>query len=186
MFKMEMKRVASASALLLAVLGLVGCSAGARLEDEPPPCPRVSFLSEAATLTRFRPGQGRDITDLELAAELTGYHGSCDYDKRSNSMLVTLQFNMTAQRGPAAQGRNAELSYFIAMPTFFPEPKAKQVLPVSLAFPDNTDRVRYTDGEVTITFPIKDVKEMARYEIFAGFQLTQQEVDYNRDKALRK
>ncbi len=164
---------------LAAVLALSGCSMFDQ-DDVKAPCPKVSILADAAKLVRFRPGPGRDVTDVETQAELTGYQGSCHYDKTKKMMNVSLAVGIDAARGPAAQGRAANLSYFVAIPTFWPDPKAKVVLPVAIAFPGNATTVHYTDNDVQISIPVPVVKDMAKYEIVLGLQLNEAELEYNR------
>jgi hypothetical protein len=166
--------LAAASALLL----VAGCSLGK--SEEPSLCPAVSILSDAAKMTRFRPGNGRDITDVQLQAELTSYHGSCQYDAKAKQMNVVLRIGVDAQLGPGATSRNTDLAYFVALPAFYPKPQAKQIMSVPLAFPKNTDHVRYTDEEVRISFPVADLKELGKYSVILGLQLTPEEVEYNR------
>ncbi len=179
MSKPVVARKSSFIAILAAVLALSGCSIFER-DDDQPPCPRVSILADTAKLVRFQPGEGRDVTDVETQAELTGYHGSCHYDKSKKVMNVSLEVGIDVERGPAAQGRTANLSYFVAIPAFYPDPKAHAVMPVAVSFPVNAQGVRYTDTDLQIFMPIPVVKDMPKYEIFLGLQLTPEELEYNR------
>jgi hypothetical protein len=166
------------AATLAAVAVVAACSSTPK--KVPPPCPRVSILADAAHLTQFRPGEGRDITDVQLQAEITSYHGTCDYDWDKQIMTVSLQVGIDADRGAGAKERQANLSYFVAIPAFFPSADAKSVIPVPLTFPSNTDRIRYVDDQVDLAIPIKKLSDMSKYEIFIGFQLDQDQIDYNR------
>ncbi|HVI53261.1 MAG TPA: hypothetical protein VM661_18785 [Candidatus Sulfotelmatobacter sp.] len=166
----------------MALLATGGCSLFEAKKPDQPPCPRVSVLADAAQETRFRAGKGHDLTDVELEAQIANYKGSCFYDFDKQEMSVIMQIGIDAKRGPAAQGRKADLSYFVAIPAFYPKPEAKIVVPVALAFPDNSDRVRYTDDEVQMTIPIKKLRDLAGYEIFVGLQLPEDELEYNRSQ----
>ncbi|HLN22625.1 MAG TPA: hypothetical protein VK558_01425 [Patescibacteria group bacterium] len=174
-----MKFAFRSAAALAALVALGGCSLF-ESKKELPPCPRVSVLSEASKLTQFRTGQGRDITDVELQAEFTGYHGSCKFDYEKQIMTVTMQVGIDAQRGPAAKGRKADIAYFIAIPAFSSTPKGKAIMQVPLEFPENTDRVRYIDSEVEATFKVPKLDDLAKYEVFLGLQLTPEQLEYNR------
>ena len=168
-------------ALLLAAATalLAGCSAFG--EKEQSPCPDVSVLSEASTFTQFRPGTGRDVTDIVLQGELTGFKGSCKYERKERRLTVTLQVQMVFTRGPAAPDRNARAAYFVAIPGFYPAAQAKQVFGVSFAFPAAADHVRISDNEVDIVLPIKDpTKGLEKYAVYLGFQLDPDELEYNR------
>jgi hypothetical protein len=164
----------------MALLATGGCSLFEAKKPDQPPCPRVSVLADAAEETRFVPGKGHDLTDVQLQAQVVNYKGSCYYDFDKQEMSVNMQIGLDAKLGPAAQGRKANLSYFVAIPAFFPKPEAKMVVPVELNFPDNSDHVRYTGEEVQMTIPIKKLRDLAAYEIFIGLQLPEDELDYNR------
>ncbi len=167
-------------ALFFALLALSACKAFDK--EEPPVCPRVSALADSIAMTKFRPGPGRDLTDVELKAEMTSYHGSCAYDAEEKKMRVTLQVGIDAERRPGLAGRHADIAYYIAIPGFYPDAQAKQILPVTLDFPDDSNRVHYTDGEVEIAIPMADFKDLPKYEVFVGLQLTADELAFNRQQ----
>lgn len=173
------RRVAIVAAMAVLSLGLGGCSA---LEKkQPPPCPEINILADAAKFTQFRSGPGRDITDVVLGGEITGYKGSCTYDKDSKKLTVTLQVEMTFTKGPAATSNVTHVAYFVAVPAFFPKPEAKQILGVQFAFAANADHVGITDNQVDVVLPVADfVKDIPNREIYVGFQLDPDELNYNR------
>jgi hypothetical protein len=140
----------------------------------------VSILADAAKLTRFRPGPGRDVTDVVLQARLTDYHGGCHYNKDDHTMTIELQVGMDLERGPAmAEGRQ-QLSYFIAVPTYFPFEGAKKTLPVIVEFPKGRQLLHISDRDVEISFPVRNIKELERYEVFVGLQMDEAELNFNR------
>ena len=164
--------------VVLAV-ALAGCSAFK--DKNAPPCPDVAVLSDASKFTQFKPGPGRDITDIVLQGEITGFHGSCSYNRDRKQLTVTIQVQMVFSRGPAAQGRDVKTAYFIAVPSFYPKPEAKKVMNVNFAFANAADHVRITDNEVDVILPAKDLsKDIDKLDIYVGFQLDQAELDYNR------
>lgn len=175
----KMKILIKAVAAMAVLFSVAGCSVLDKKEK--PPCPRISVLAEAATLTKFRPGPGRDITDIEMTAELRSYRGFCAYDSKKKEMTVVLQVGVNAQRGPAATTRTVVIPYFVAIPQFYPKPEAKQTIDMKVTFPDGVNGVRAVDGELTIAFPFSNFKELDAYEIFVGLQLTEDQLDYNRE-----
>ncbi|PKU23751.1 hypothetical protein [Telmatospirillum siberiense] len=166
--------------LFSSLLALSACKAFDK--EEPPLCPRVSALADSVTLTKFKPGPGRDLTDVELKAEMTSYHGSCHYDAEAKQMHVLLEVGIDAERRPGLAGRTAQVAYYIAVPTFYPDPKAKQILPVTLQFADDSNRLHYTDSEVDIAIPMANFKDLTKYEVFVGLQLTPDELAFNRQQ----
>ncbi len=171
------------AAIGVALLALSGCRIF--VKDEPPPCPRVSVLEDASKLVRFA-GGSHDAKDIELAAEIVKYRGSCHYDKDDKMMEVTLTVGIDAFPGPATAGGPAQAEYFVAIPAFSGNPDGKKILPVTLNISAKEPKgIHFTDGDVTMKFPVKDIKKLEAYEIFVGFQLTQDQLDYNRKHSFR-
>jgi hypothetical protein len=167
-------RAAGALALALAV---AGCGSSERM----PPCPKIFLSSDISTLTRFRPGGGRDLTDVEFQAELLGYSGSCKYEK--NKLTITINVGFGVSRGPAA-GRDARFEYFVAIPKLYPAKAAKQDFDVAYPFPQGQARGEFKD-EVEIDIPLAERNTGPSNEIYIGLQLTAEELEYNRKQRER-
>jgi hypothetical protein len=171
----------SRAAVGMALLALSGCKVF--VKDEPPPCPRVSVLEDASKLVRFT-GASRDPNTIQMSAEITKYRGSCFYDKDDKKMEVTLNVGIDAFAGPAFTGGKQQLQYFVAIPAFS-GPEGKQIFPLAIEVPKDSKGTHITDGDVTLTFPVRDIKKLEAYEVFIGFQLTPEELDYNRKHDFR-
>lgn len=172
-----------APAVLLA-LGLAvlagGCSAF-RGED-PRACPTVRIDAATADFTRYRPGGGKDVTDVVLTGEVAGYDGSCTYDDEGVTVDMVLSFSLGL--GPAATGREGSFRYFVALPDYYPNPRAKSVFETAFVFPDSVNRVRYRDEEVSLRIPLaSETESAAEREIYVGFQLSPDEYRDNRRRS---
>lgn len=169
--------------LFLAPLLLGGCSGiGDTLlgkKKEPPACPPVYILGDAAKLTKYRPGTGRDLTDVEGEAEIAGFQGGCTFNEQGD-VLVDIQVAFQASRGPADTDRKLDLVYFVAMPGFFPSPAAKAEMPISIVFPEGATYARHIDEVVTLSIPIAPDAVAEKFEIYIGFQTTPEELEMNR------
>lgn len=163
-------------AAAMAPLVLASCSLVE--QKEPPPCPPIYILGDAGKVTKYRDGPGRDLTDVVAEAEILGFQGGCTYDEQG--AVVDLQVTLGVKRGPGDTSRSVDLSYFVAIPLYFPSPEAKAVFPVTVTFPEGANYGRYTDEEVTMRVPVKDGDVIQRYEIYLGFQTTQEELERNR------
>lgn len=152
---------------LLAPLLLAGC--GGSDEAFAPPCPTTAILRDAADLARYR-GAGRDLTDRVLAGRITGLQGTC---KRGGSGVVdtTISVGLELTRGPAAPGRTADVSYFVAV-TSGDRILDRQTFALQAAFPPNTDRVSLVGDEVELRLPTTSTKTAEAYKIWVGFVLT--------------
>ncbi|MGE5475413.1 MAG: hypothetical protein ACM3Q1_02060 [Bacteroidales bacterium] len=164
--------------LAVALLPLVLASCSVFGKKETPPCPPVYILADAGKLTKFRPGPGRDLTDVEYEAEIQGFTGGCKYDEKG--ALIDLQVSFSVKRGPADTDHKAEFNYFVAVPLYYPSPDAKAEFATTVPFPEGTNYVRYTDEEVVLRVPVKDKDLISKYEIYLGFQETPEELNRNR------
>ena len=159
-----------------ALLG--GCS----LVSKPvaPPCPPVYILSDAARVTKFRPGPGRDLTDVMIEAEIVAFSGGCTHEPKKNEVVVDLQVGFDVRRGPAANDRTAELTYFVAIPKFYPAAEAKGEFVVPVTFPEGVDQARVVDDQVVLRIPRAEKDTVDDYVIYLGFQTSPEELEMNR------
>ena len=166
----------SRAAMCTALLALSGCKIW--VKEDPPPCPRVSVIEDGSKLVRFT-GAGKSANDIEMTAEITKYRGSCYYDKDDKTMEVKVSIGIDAAAGPAFVEGPHRIDYFVAIPAFN-HPDGKKIFPLKLDIPTDPKGIHIDDGDVTLSFPVKDIKKLEAYEIFVGFQLTPEELDYNR------
>ena len=177
---MNTRRIARLAFLVLvAPLVLSGCDAMSRVKGKvAPPCPPVYILSDTATITKYRAGGGHDLTDVEVEAEVVGFKGDCIYDDKGGEISLQLSFNV--RRGPAAATRTVELTYFVAIPKFYPAPEAKGIFTFPITFPETADQLRVSDEEVVMRIPVKTKELIDKYEIYLGFQTSADELEMNR------
>jgi len=153
---------------------------GPARNEFPPTCPRPAILAEAADFDRYR-GDGagpHDLTQLELHGRIVGVKGSCEIPGGQSNLSVSVSVFVELTRGPAMQGRSAEVSYFVT------ELQGsaiidKQSLVSTVAFPQNVDRMTLQSGDLKLALPITPEKTGASYTILVGFQLTPAEMDAN-------
>lgn len=170
-------RITRAAALGLPAL-LAAC--GPARNEFPPTCPRPAILAEAADFDRYR-GNGpgpHDLTELELHGRIVGVQGSCVLPGGQSALSVSVSAIIELTRGPAMQGRGAEISFFVT------ELQGsaiidKQSLVSTVAFPPNVDRMTLQSGNLNLALPITPEKTGASYTILVGFQLTPAEMEAN-------
>ena len=159
--------------LIVTLVPLASCN------RTPPACPRASIISDGATVTRFREGTGRDLTDVVVKGELVDVAVDCNYDRRG--VDVALQVAIAATRGPADRTRVADFEYFVAVADAQRNILAKEVFQVRFQFPPNQQRVGTVD-EIEPRIPLKSRDQGVDYQIIVGFQLTPEEIDWNRSQ----
>lgn len=160
------------------VLTLFGC--GPERNAFAPLCPTPVLIPALADVTRYGgPGPTHDVTDLILQASVVAVNGSCEAGSDKSELPAKVQVSITIQRGPAMQGREAEVPVFLAV-VEGDTVRDKKVFPVHLSFPPNVDRLTVTSPEVDMDLPVSAEKTGASYRIIAGFQLTPDELAANR------
>lgn len=164
------------------VLALAACTS---TPDTPMICPQVSLISDAMTLTRFQPGRGQDLTDVDYTAELTDIESQCTFVGGRNedqTVVVALAPTITAIRGPANADRNATMDYLVSVTDQERNILSVQRFSVGMEFVGNRNRTTITDNDppVTVAIPLAAGNPPDSYQIFVAFQLTPGELEYNR------
>lgn len=185
-------RRAAARALGLAVLlvlplALGGCSwlgMGGSDDDVDPdadlpkPCPTVGVLDGADHITMFS-GRGKDLTDVVLRAEIRKSAIECEYDTDEKSISFNVAFDGTADLGPAATARDINIPGFIAV-TRHGYMVSKRMLDIPVSFEGAARTVKFLKTVEDTTIPYGGELNGSAYEIIVGFQLTPDELEYNR------
>lgn len=169
-------RVKALAAILL-VAGLGACASA----ESSLPCPEVALLDGVDRMTRFRDGEGRDLTDVEFEATMRGVSGTCDYESGGVDVLTRLEIEV--RRGPAiGPGRSASFDFFVALLDPSETMIAKEVFHTEVPFEGNLGRV-FDIEELEQVVPLPDVNRGPLYSVLIGFQLTEEELAYNRRSA---
>lgn len=171
-----------AAALTVAALAVASCSL---FEKEVAlQCPRLAVLADAASLTRFAEGAGRDIIDMAFEAEIESVGGTCEYDIDDDTQEGTLDAQIAVtfrvSRGQANRDRKATFGYFVRLTDLERNILAGDTFRGVFEFPGNQSRIVWTDEPVTLTIPLKAKQTGRDFEVFVGLELTREEVDYNR------
>jgi hypothetical protein len=140
-----------------------------------PPCPPVRIDAATAHMTKFKDGAPQDMTNMEYRAEVVGYKGECVF--RDDKVELSMDIDFAVETGPAAEGP-AKVSYFVAIPQFFPRAEGKRVLEVTAKPGKGPQRIR--ESNVRAVIPLKKNEPAAAYDIYVGLQLTPAQLEYNR------
>lgn len=152
-----------------------------------PACPNIVIVKDTAELTTFRSGPGRDLIDVVLDARIDRFAGSCETDlddDKSGEVIVDLQLFFEATRGPANSAREGSFTYYIAIADRSGDVLAKKTFSTDFAFEGNRNRIGGVE-ELTQEIPL-DAGELGEdFDIFVGFQLSGEQLNYNRAKQIR-
>lgn len=150
--------------------------------DPGPVCPATGVLSDAASVTKLRPGTSPAMTraaDIAFQALMSQAQLDCNYDRTANTLVVNVKFAVRASRGPALTGADPQLPFFVAIVDADNNVLVKDVYNSD---PQMSGRPSATYTETVSNFPVPLAMDRrpSDYEILTGFQLTPDELAYNR------
>jgi hypothetical protein len=167
--------------LALSGLSLTGCGIFGR-DKPPPPCLPVVVLRDAAELVRYRPGAGRDLTDVVDHTKFARFGSKCDYSK--DRVDVDLALDIVVEQGPAASSREVHVPYFVAIVDADQHILAKKVFETVIELEQGHRRGGVREETEQIV-PLATVDDRRRYEIMIGFQLSHEQLEENRRRQQR-
>ena len=168
-------------ALLAAPLLLGACETLKSIDfnpkpEVPPPCPRAVVGENAGRLTRFS-GAGKDPANVVFEAEISDVTGTCVYD--GDTIQVDLQVHLVAGRGPANTDDKAKFNYVVAVTRTDKTILSRDAFDTVIELSGNQTRNGTVD-EIEQTIPITKGESGANLVIVVGFEMTPEELDYNR------
>jgi len=174
-------RAAMRAAMLAAVsvVALAACTPDP--DEKAPQCPVPLVPKDAASITRYD-GRGTDLTDLVYSARLVNVVGTCKGMLGHNNVKASAHAELIVTRGPAAQGREIDLPYNLAVVRDGAVIDHRELVQ-HIAFPPNVDTVRVTGEERWFTIPAPRGLGAQNYKLYYLLALTPAELEANR-KAL--
>ncbi len=173
--------------LCFGALALAGCeTSDLPFVDKPVilPCPNFFVLEDAANLTQFRGGTGRDITDILVSAEMGEIRLGClsNVDSETNAGVLELDVSpiILAEMGASNTEAKAKLPYFVVITDPDKEILYREELNVEVSFEGNRTRLVITAAPTTLELPITPEIRSKYYLVYAGFVLTPEELEFNR------
>ena len=160
---------------ILAVILLTGCASKGDME---PICPKTGFIGRTDTIAYLKPGSVKDVV---ATASIRGFSGECRFeDKKKEAIEVSLSLPFYAQKGSAAAAdlKEKELSYFIAVLSPDETILQRQAFTTKVSF-DNTGTGNNTE-EHTVKIPLKHI-DADKYKVIIGFALTRDQLKYNEE-----
>ena len=139
-------------------------------------CPRVAVVADAALAEQFKPGPGRDLTDLSSRAQIVDISGGCAYEDGSVTVSVTVP--IVVERGPAMTGSEADYSYFVAVTDRDWNVIAKRVFPIRFRF-DSGNGFAASREELEQVIPLDTPRQAAEFQILIGFDLDREQLSRN-------
>lgn len=145
------------------------------------PCPLTGVLYDNSRLVAFdAPGVER-YASITNTGELTGVRGLCRYVD-DNPITMTLEIDMAFGRGPASTSDRQTYRYWVAVARRGRAPIEKAYFDVDVRFPRGQSVVTRTEEIERIVIPRANAEVSGEnFEILVGFELTAEQVQFNRD-----
>lgn len=160
-------------------LGLGACGYFTEREYQPP-CPRAAVMADAQDVSSFRPGPGRDLTDILYEGFIAGVDGSCEYND-DGYVEVDMDIGFNLSIGPALEDGIGHWRYFVVILDPDGQRIAKEVFAIDLAFEQASFQTGWVE-QITQRIVYSPWFDASGYRILVGFQLTREELDYLRSR----
>ena len=143
-------------------------------------CPATNFVYDLDHMTVFADGAVSDLTDIRFDAQLTTLSALCNFER--DKLVMDIAFRVVASRGPANREDEAAIPYFLAIADETGGIVAKETFSAILPFKGNLRSVSIKEAfEPTIPYPAAR-NILRNYRILIGFQLTPEQLAYNRTR----
>ncbi|MEI8393670.1 MAG: hypothetical protein WCF85_02965 [Rhodospirillaceae bacterium] len=164
---------------MLTALALAGCSGlpGYVKDQADLSCPKVGIVRGANMVTLFGPGPGRKPVDVVGRGLIADYSGNCTYD--NSGVTVDVSLALVGERGPATTGGPLPLTYFVAVSAPDGTVVTKQEFSTTIDFTSGGPRAGSRE-DLSPHIPLPKGQNAGGYQLLVGFQLTPEQLDYNR------
>ena len=155
------------------ILGLLSACSGFKALDSRG-CPAPVRVTDASSYTVFKKGTGRDIIDVAFRGQIDKAVISCVY--RNDLMRSTIRFEIIATKGPAANGDEVSLPFFVAIVDNRNNIIAKQIFDTTITFDKGRRRAGVFE-EIEQNIQLKPRERADIFRILFGFQLSREQVE---------
>jgi hypothetical protein len=158
-------------------LALSGCA----LLDQGSPnfCPSTAILDGPGELVRFTPGPENGPGDVSFRSKMKAISGICEIDEKS----ITMELNVAMEtlRGPANAKGEAQFVYFVAILDKEKNVLTRTKFPMIAKFQRQETKLEFSEA-VTVTIPKKKEAMPQDYMVYLGYEMTPEELAYNRER----
>ena len=163
----------AAVGVLLATAGCAGGDAKNAI-----PCPETGLMLDATHLTAFNPPSSTAAANAVVIGRIDNYRGACRM--RDNTLEFVLDIEIGGRKGPAAPKdlERAKFPYFLAILGPDEEVLQRQSFESLIMF--SKDGYGFATEKHNMRLPIEDKKTVRQHKVVIGFELTHEQLAYNR------
>lgn len=161
--------------VIAAACGVAACNTNP-LIVEITDCPAVGFVRYANSMTAFAPGATPVASQVSHKATLSSLDVDCQ--DKGEGIRTFVEFTITAEGGPALQGSNINVPYFLVVAREGDDLQSKSIYSVDIPLNGPNSRSR-TRERVEFVIPTNRMADDYVYEVLIGFELSDDEARYN-------
>lgn len=177
---MQQRSILGLAGLLATALFLAGCGGGPDIrQGAAEGCPPLAVLGDAERLVKFRPGPGRQRSDVLYDADFVRTALECK--RRQFVVDLDVELDITASAGLSATRSGYAIPYFVAV-TRGQDVLTKKVFWAEAVFKDSDRTVLLKEKVDDLRVPLPEGIPVEEIDVFVGFELNRAEVDYNRSR----
>ena len=160
---------------VLSALALAGCTT----DMDKGLCPSAFVLAPTSSLTVFRNGAPADPSGELYTVSMSGMKTSCKFNKKTTSTESEVRIMFRAKRAPSNEAGTYNVPYFLAVTHHGDRIMTKKLFIAHIAFAPGAVSASLEDSIDSTVIKIARGNKIGEYEILAGLQLTQEQLDYN-------
>ncbi len=168
---MSLLRLVPLGALLL----VMGCSQRITV------CPVPAILADTQTVTVFRPGTTPDPANELFTVSLVNSEGDCTLNTRDATVDASLELTFRATRTPTNERVTYSVPYFVAVHENA-RIYSKRLYTLKFSFAPGAATTVITQAPGDVRIQIANGKLPWNYQQLAGFQMTQAQIAYAKNR----
>lgn len=144
-------------------------------------CPQTRKVRFADTVMQFKPGVPASLDSVQYGAKIGEVFGACSL--KNGVLDIKLEIRFTVERGAKADKYVFPIPYFIAV--YRTGDQAIQKLPRAVEANFGRNTVGTFSAEVSEKIKVAPSDNLQNLELFIGFQLTPEQLAYNKQQGRR-
>lgn len=162
------------------VLGLALLLAGC--DSKITVCPVPAILADTSTITVMRPGTQPDLANELYTVKLIDAQTDCVLNQKTAVVKSSLDLTFRATRAPTREAAHYTVPYFLAI-TENNKIYAKRLYTLVVDFAPGAATATIQQSPEDVSVQIANGKLPWNYQLMAGFQMTDAQIQYNKTKA---
>lgn len=145
-------------------------------------CPTVEVVRDLSRLSKFAKNTSTKTSNLESSVAITSSENTCTHKNKTTTVDLTLQFDgKLGDKGHFAKSDSPIHTYpfFVAITNKSGDIIGKEIFAASINYKGDSNSGSYTET-IRQIIPIGKASNAKNFKISVGFQLSEEELAYNR------